>query len=103
MEKKIIIDWSEKAINDLQEIRDFIAVYSEERADLLVDNIFKRVGTLETGFLKMGQVEELLPNESYEYRYLVEGFYKIIYRLNNGKAEISRIFDTRQSPEKIKK
>lgn len=38
-----------------------------------------------------------------EFRYLVEGNYRIIYWINSGKIMIATIFDTRQDPEKLQK
>lgn len=49
-----------------------------------------------------GQREELLVEREQEFRYLVEGNYKIIYWLESEKAIISAIFDCRQNPQKMK-
>lgn len=38
----------------------------------------------------------------YEYRYLIEGHSKIIYKSENSKIFMERIFDTRQNPIKLK-
>jgi plasmid stabilization system protein ParE len=56
----------------------------------------------ESGFVRIGQVEELLQDSEFEYRYLVEDVYKIIYRLVESRVEIVKIFDVRQNPEKLK-
>ncbi len=37
-----------------------------------------------------------------DHRYLVEGNYKIIYRVETKTVFIVRVFDARQAPEKLK-
>ena len=95
------IEWSDDAIEDLQNIHDFIANYSTQRAGRIVDRIFERITILESGFVRIGQIEELLADIPFEYRYLIEDYYKIIYRIVKGKVEIVKIFDVRQNPEKL--
>lgn len=53
----------------------------------------------------IGQEEELLENDSRNFRYLVSTNYKIIYWINLEKntIEIFDVFDTRQSPIKMKR
>ena len=49
-----------------------------------------------------GQKEPLLTDRKFEYRYLVEGNYKIIYWIEDNYIKIATVFDCRQNPEKIK-
>ncbi len=53
----------------------------------------------------IGQEEELLENDSRKFRYLVSTNYKIIYWINleKNRIEIFDVFDTRQSPLKMKR
>jgi plasmid stabilization system protein ParE len=51
----------------------------------------------------IGQIEENLIELKQEHRYLVEGNYKIIYRIINNDVYITDVFDTRQNPEKMKR
>ena len=53
----------------------------------------------------IGQEEELLVNDSRDFRYLVFNNYKIIYWTNLAKnrIEIFDVFDTRQNPVKMKR
>ena len=51
----------------------------------------------------IGALEENLKDLNQEYRYLVEGNYKIIYIIINDSVFITDIFDCRQNPEKMKK
>jgi len=52
---------------------------------------------------KAGQIEELLVNRKYEFRYLVSGNYKIIYYINKeiNKIIVANVFDSRQNPSKL--
>lgn len=53
----------------------------------------------------IGQEEKLLENDPREFRYLVYKSYKIIYFINSktNSIEIFDVFDTRQSPIKMKR
>ena len=51
----------------------------------------------------IGAVEENLFELKQEHRYLVEGNYKIIYRIINNDIYITDIFDCRQNPQKLKR
>jgi toxin ParE1/3/4 len=44
----------------------------------------------------------MLSERKFEYRYLVQGNYKIIYRIEGNYIRIAVVFDTRQNPEKLK-
>ena len=50
----------------------------------------------------IGQIEENLVELKQEHRYLVEGNYKIIYRVIDQNIYITDIFDCRQNPQKMK-
>lgn len=68
------------------EIRDNIIA----GADKLTDNPF------------MGQREEYLAHLGLEHRRVIEGNYKIIYRVVGEIIYITDIFDTRQDPSEMK-
>lgn len=53
-------------------------------------------------FPRMGAVEEYLRELDLGHRYLVEGNYKIIYRIVSDNVYITDIFHTRQNPSKMK-
>lgn len=88
--------WSEEAFNDLDNIYDFIALNSLKGASLTIGRILSRTKQLET-FPRSGSIVEALHSEN-EYRYLVEGNYKIIYRPAQEVVFVETVFDTRQSP-----
>jgi plasmid stabilization system protein ParE len=51
----------------------------------------------------LGQIEPLLKNKNFSYRYIVYSHFKIIYHVdaNNKTIKISDIFDSRQNPSKL--
>lgn len=102
MEKKEVV-WTIPAKKDLQKIYDFLAEVSELIAMRIIQNIISRARLLEEGFVKIGQEEPLLRTRNKNYRYLVEGNYKIIYNEMDNKIIIHAVFDTRQNPKKLKK
>ena len=95
------IIWTESALNDLNIIIEFISQHSTSPAEQVAFRILFRVNQLYK-FPKSGQIESLLRKLKPEYRYLVEGHSKIIYRHENSKIFIERIIDTRQNPIKLK-
>jgi plasmid stabilization system protein ParE len=76
---------------------------SQSTADRLIDRIFNRTSQLKD-FPESGQVEVTLAERNGS-RYLVEGFYKIVYIHSIEKSEviITDIFHTSQDPFKLNK
>jgi plasmid stabilization system protein ParE len=50
----------------------------------------------------IGQQEEYLEHLGKDHRRLIEGNYKIIYRVQGEDIYITDIFDSRQDPSKMK-
>ncbi|HWZ23141.1 MAG TPA: hypothetical protein VNW06_10835 [Cytophagaceae bacterium] len=48
-----------------------------------------------------GPIDEILKALNEQHRYLVEGNYKIIYKIVSETIFITGVFDTRQEPQKI--
>ena len=67
----------------------------------LIKKIFETTRSLPPN-PKMGSVEGLLKHKKEEYRYLVKGNYKILYKMKGEEIFITDIFDCRQNPEKMK-
>ena len=61
-----------------------------DRADELVD------------YPKMGQLEEYLEHLNKNHRRLIEGYFKIIYRIEGDTIYVTDFFDTRQDPATMK-
>lgn len=51
----------------------------------------------------LGQIEDGLIELKQGHRYIVEGNYKIIYRVVGNEIYIVDVFDCRQNPQKIKR
>ncbi len=67
-----------------------MAIRLLDKADGLADNPY------------VGQYEECLEHLKKGHRRLVEGNFKIIYRVEDENVYITDFFDTRQAPEKMK-
>ncbi len=99
---EIRIKWSDLSERHLKGIFDFYSFEaSPEIAKKIINGIIKRVSILETNPLA-GQREELLSDYPEDFRYLVEGNYKIIYWEKEKIITIASVFDSRQNPGKIK-
>lgn len=86
---------------DLDDIYDFLADKSQQTAQRIVENIVGRARQLET-FPESGARQEFLSNQHKQYLYLIEGNYKVIYRIEEQVIYIIQIFDSRQDPNKMK-
>ena len=98
--KQIRVIWSSEALEDLETIYDFLAESSQQAAQNVSERILLRVRQIED-FPQSGVLHRSLKGNNREYRYLVEGNYKIIYSLIPKYAVIAAIFDTRKDPEKL--
>ena len=82
------IIWTELAIEDLESIHAYISKDSKVYADRQVDKIIKRVDQI-GNFPKSGRV---VPEFNSEFiRELIEGNYRIIYKIHSDNIGIVRI------------
>ena len=90
--------WTSEAVFDLEVIFDFLADKSPSAAERITKRILERTRQLEE-FPESGAIQETIALER-EYRYLVEGNYKIIYRNEYLERTIfvEVVFDARQNP-----
>lgn len=101
-QKRVEIVWTDPAKRDLQDIFDFLThKVSLSIAENQIIRIIKRVDLLEDGFTQIGQREPLLLKKKFEYRYLVQDKYKIIYHQKKSRVIIDMVFDTRKYPGKM--
>ncbi|MEI7727032.1 MAG: type II toxin-antitoxin system RelE/ParE family toxin [Bacteroidota bacterium] len=99
MEVKVL--WSDTSLSQLQEIFDYYNFrVSKTIAKKIVKRIVKKSLILESNPL-IGVKEPLLTDRPFEYRFIVENNYKIIYRFQDNIAKIVSVFDCRQNPHKI--
>jgi len=101
--KKAQVIWTEEALHDMETIYDFLAEKSQPAAQRIIESILERAKQLES-FPASGTKQEMVITAVKEYRYLVEGNYKVIYsyQAKIQTVYIATIFDTRYSPEKMK-
>lgn len=94
--------YTEQAIISLEEALNFIAPkVSEDKLIEIRNKILDKADTLLTHPLK-GQQEPFLEHLGLHHRRLIEGHYKIIYRIIDDCIYITDIFDSRQDPDKMK-
>ena len=100
MEIKVL--WTQTALNNLEDIFE----YHKFKASVVVArNLVKKL--VKTTILlqnspEMGRKEDFLRHRKFDYRFIVEGNYKIIYWIEDNYIKIATVFDTRQHPDKIK-
>lgn len=91
------------AKNNLKQLITFYKLYiPEEKATDILNSILEKAASLTT-FPSRGCLEENLKDTSFEYRYLLQGNCKIIYRIENDTVYITDFFDIRQDPSKLDK
>jgi len=92
LEKVDNVLWTDKSEESLEKIFTFYAKKSEKAALTIIENI------IETGdsitITKQYQVDDLNPN----YRRMIVGHHKILYKEVNTTVWIMNVIDTRQDP-----
>ena len=82
------INWTKKSLKDLKAINDFISLDSTFYAARFISKIIKRVDQL----LYFPESGRMVPEKNIpEIRELIEGNYRIFYRLRKGSVTILRI------------
>ena len=94
--------YTEQALDSLEEALGLIA--QEVSYEKLIEIRNKVLDTADTLVLQplKGQKEPYLEHLGLDHRRLVEGHYKIIYRVVGEYIYITDIFDSRQDPDKMK-
>ena len=72
-----------------------------EKAANIKDQLFNRADSLALNPDK-GQREEYLQHLQEDHRRIIEGHFKIIYKIEGESVYITDFFDSRQDPEKMK-
>ena len=95
------IVWTKSAIMDLRDIFDYYKYSASPKIAHKIKNAcFDRVEILYKN-PTAGPIDDLLAKLSEGHRYLVEGNYKIIYKMVDTTIFVTGVFDTRQEPTKI--
>ena len=96
------IIWTHEALEETKSIYQY---YKLKASIIIAKNIKSKIFSSVKNLSKQGrkgQIEELLLHKKDEYRYLVAGNYKVIYKVTEKEIYIMKVFDCRQNPEKIK-
>jgi plasmid stabilization system protein ParE len=80
--------WTDLAIDDLKSIHEYISKDSKFYADRIIAKLINRVDMLES-YPQAGRVVPEFGNE--EIRELIEGNYRIIFRVNIDNVGIVRV------------
>jgi len=94
----ILTETANKNLNNIFHYYKDIA--NEKVAQRIINKILDKTFLLELQPYS-GQIEDLLAKRKFEFRYLVEGNYKIIYRIDEPNVYITTVFDCRQNPVKM--
>ena len=85
----------------LKQIHDYYKEHvSTKIADKIKSGIIAKLKYIQANPMS-GQEEEFLRELGLGHRRMVEGNYKIIYRINDKMIYVTDIFDSRQDPSKI--
>lgn len=80
--------WTEFALDDLKSIHEYISKDSKPYADKFVEKLISRVDQLEN-FPKSGRITPEFDSEI--IRELIEGNYRIVYKINPNHIGIVRV------------
>ena len=82
------INWTEKSLKDLRVINDYISLDSTFYAARFISKLIKRVDQL----IEFPESGRMVPEKNKpEIRELIEGNYRIFYRIQKAKVTILRI------------
>ena len=94
--------YTRQALEGLQECLDFFPPeVSFEKVNEIRDQILAKADKLLSN-PNIGQQEDYLEHLGKNHRRIIEGNYKIIYRVEGDTIYITDIFDIRQDPTKMK-
>jgi plasmid stabilization system protein ParE len=86
--------WTEHALQSLVAIEDYIAMDDPAVAVVFIDRLIRRTDIL-INQPRIGRTVPEVPGR--ELRELIEGNYRIVYRLNESTVEILTVFEAHKS------
>ena len=92
------IDWTPLAISDLKNIHDYISIESPAYANRMIEKLIARVGLLYS-FPESGRIVPEFGKKS--IRELIEGNYRIVYKILPDHIGIARVHHTARLLRKI--
>jgi addiction module RelE/StbE family toxin len=99
--EKYIVNMTQNAENDLNEIVMFIAQNNPQTALKIMERIQAKINTLDHFPNRGAYVPELLSKNIKDYRQLTESPWKIIYRVDDGNVYILAIIDSRRNLQDV--
>jgi len=96
-----IVKMTQNSVNDLNEIIEFISKNNPRNAEVIMEKIYKKIKSLNHFPNRGGYVPELLLRNIKDYRQITEEPWKIIYKVNGNKVNISAIIDSRRNLKDI--
>jgi plasmid stabilization system protein ParE len=101
MKRRFAVAWASIAEQDLAAILDFVARGSPAGASRLLLRLEQRASSLEMLPLRGRIVPELLKIQVREYRELLIGPYRLVYRVERPRVVVLGVFDGRRNLEDI--
>lgn len=101
MRRRQSVVWATIAEQDLTAILDFVTRVSPASAARLLRRLEQRASSLETLPLRGRIVPELLKIQVREYRELLIGPYRLVYRMESARVVVLGVFDGRRNLEDI--
>ena len=99
--KKYLVNMTQNAENDLNEIILVIAQNNPQTALKILERIQAKIKTLDHFPYKGAYVPELLARNIKEYRQITESPWKIIYKVDDDVVNILAIIDSRRNLQDI--
>jgi len=99
--EKYLVNMTQNAENDLNEIILFIAQHNPQNAIKIMEKIQAKINTLDHFPYRGSYVPELLIRNIKEYRQIIESPWKIIYKVDDDIVNILAIIDSRRNLQDI--
>ena len=99
--EKYVVNITQNAENDLNEIILFIAQNNPQTAIKIMERLQSKIKTLDHFPNRGGYVPELLAKNIKEYRQITETPWRIIYKVDNKTVNILAIIDSRRNLQDI--
>lgn len=94
--------WTRMAVLDLDEILEYIVFErGVDQAHLLYETLRARIASLETMPRRARRVPELREIGLHEYREIIDGPYRLIFRIINQEVVLLGILDRRRDLEEL--
>jgi plasmid stabilization system protein ParE len=101
----MIVKFTDKAFEAIKELKNFLIVNQnipEDKASKIISKIIDSAQDLKS-FPNRGKNEEYLDHLGLNHKRIIVKHCKVIYRIVSETIYITDVFDTRQSPNELKK